>query len=147
MEKLAVDWAAAFDELAGRFIVGDLADAGAEARGEATKAIAHHHAVLDPEAGSIGIASLYGGRTREPYVQLTWGRHVGQLTPEEAIGHARDVLEAAAAALADATLMRFLQERLEVDDARAVRILADFRRFRLERARRANGEQRRDRDG
>lgn len=79
----------------------------------------------------ILIESAFGFRTRKPFVVLRWGEMRGQLTPAAARQHALRIMEAADAAESDALLVRFLQQRVGIqEDEKAIAILSDFRAMR-----------------
>lgn len=87
----------------------------------------------------ISIESLVSGRDGQPYVQLSWGRERGQLTPAEAMAHATEVIGAAQAAITDAFLFTFLKERVGTDDGHAAAVLRDFRGYRKTLEERGHG--------
>lgn len=84
--------------------------------------------------GPIDVSSLVASRSGEPVVALRWGPQAGQLSPEEARAHALMILEAAAAADADAFLVSFLQHVVGVDETTAGQLLVEFRQWRQRRA-------------
>lgn len=71
---------------------------------------------------------------RNGYVLLKWGKETGKLTPEEARQHALSILEAAEATEADAFMLTFFTERLEVEFQMALQMLRDFRGYRAAKA-------------
>jgi len=93
--------------------------------------------VPETESGqetTIWCHSIFGARTRKGLVGLTVGdRKAVYLTPEEARSVAADLLQTATAAETDEVLMRWLKERLEMDDERAVLVLRDLRVMREQR--------------
>jgi hypothetical protein len=78
----------------------------------------------------ISITSLYGARSQEGLVQIDMGAESAQLSVRDAINHARRILEAANAAATDATLARFLREKLDQPDGAIAAIMGDFRKWR-----------------
>ena len=68
-------------------------------------------------AGGAGMLEMESGVNKElkPFVRVSWGAEVGQLTPAEARQHGLAMLECAEAGEADAALLRGLRE-LDVDD-------------------------------
>lgn len=91
------------------------------------------------EASAVEMESGVSLFTGEPFVAvrtlgtLDNGRAVtlaGQLSPTELREHAMRMLEAAEAAVQDAALLRFLDDKLGLDKAAGGRIIADLREFR-----------------
>lgn len=79
---------------------------------------------------AIEIEGLVSVRDLHPYVALIWGAQRGQLSPPEALEHAIAIIEGAQESIADAFLLRFLRERLQITPADSLEVLADFRLFR-----------------
>ena len=79
----------------------------------------------------ITITSLYGMHSQRGLVQIDMGSETAQLDIDDAINHARRILEAANAAATDATLARFLREKLDQPPEVVAAVLQDFRRWRL----------------
>jgi hypothetical protein len=78
--------------------------------------------------------SIFGANTRKGLVGLTISDHKPvYLSPEEARSVAADLLQVATAAETDEVLMRWLGERLEMEDAQAIQVLRDLRKMRDER--------------
>jgi hypothetical protein len=76
----------------------------------------------------------------EPFVQLLRGTEViGQISAEQARDHGHAILEAAEAAEQDAFMLDFLQTKVNLDLERAVLVLQDFRRYRVERSGKRGG--------
>lgn len=78
----------------------------------------------------ISVTSLYGTRSGLGLVQIDMGSESAQLSVGDAINHARRILEAANAAATDATLARFLRDKLEQPPEVIAAILGDFRQWR-----------------
>lgn len=77
----------------------------------------------------------FGARTQEPFVNLTEGGsdfHV-QMSPEEAVDLAHNLLACAEAAVQDAMFIRFMREVVGLDDAHVFGMLMQFRQYREER--------------
>ena len=78
--------------------------------------------------------SIFGALTRKGLVGLTVGdRKPVYMSPEEARSVAADLLQTATAAETDEVLMRWLGQKLGLDDERAVQVLHDLRKMREER--------------
>jgi hypothetical protein len=77
----------------------------------------------------IVVASGYGHNSREPFVEVEFRDERVQIAPEEAQEIARHLLESAEAALTDAFLVEFLNER-EIGDEYAAAMLGQFRIWR-----------------
>ena len=78
--------------------------------------------------------SIFGALTRKGLVGLTVGdRKPVYMSPEEARSVAADLLQTATAAETDEVLMRWLQERLDMPDEKAVGVLRDLRAMRDQR--------------
>jgi hypothetical protein len=76
----------------------------------------------------------------EPFVQLLRGMHIlGQMSVEQAREHGHAILEAAEAAEQDAFLLDLLQTKVGLDFNTAGNVLADFRRYRMERSGKRGG--------
>ena len=86
--------------------------------------------MADPDR--ISISSGYGGHSRKPYVQLVWGKHVAQLSPDEARAHALLLLEVAEAAEQDAFIVEFAQT-IGIPLPKAAGLLKEFREWRARR--------------
>ena len=88
----------------------------------------------DGEQQKIWSHSIFGAKTRKGLVGLTVGdRKPVYLSPEEARSVAADLLQVATAAETDEVLMRWLTERMDVQDEQAVQVLRDLRKMRDER--------------
>ncbi len=82
----------------------------------------------------IDISSGVSGQTGEGFVEMHWGQERGQLTPTEARLHALRILEAADGAESDAFLVGWMRDQVHAPDGAIVQLLADFRKYRQERA-------------
>lgn len=85
-----------------------------------------------PVPDRIEITSIYGFRSRQGLVQISMGTFTAQLSVADAINHARRILEAANAAATDATLARFLMEKLDQPIEVVSALLGEFRAWREE---------------
>lgn len=81
---------------------------------------------------TISIASIVSSKDRKPYVQIQWSELKAQLSPTEARQHAYNILECANAAEMDAILVRFLSDKVGLDDVNVATILSEFRSYREE---------------
>lgn len=81
---------------------------------------------------SIWVETLVSQRTGQPLVQIAWHDHTAQMTPAEARDLARNLLDAASIAEADAGLVRFLKERVGLEFAGAAQMLGELREYRAE---------------
>ncbi len=87
--------------------------------------------IIRPKTEEVEVVSIFGRKTRKPYVELRLGdKGVTQWSPEEARGHARQVLEAAEASEQDAFFIEFITVRVGATDQAAAGMLQDFRAFR-----------------
>jgi hypothetical protein len=88
----------------------------------------------DGRSVTIGAHSIFGAITRKGLVGLTVGdRKPVYMSPEEARSVAADLLQTATAAETDEVLMRWLHERLGMDDQQGVQVLRDLRTLREQR--------------
>jgi hypothetical protein len=86
------------------------------------------------EQQTIWAHSIFGAKTRKGLVGLTVGdRKPVYMSPEEARSVAADLLQTATAAETDEVLMRWLHERLGMEDEQSVQVLHDLRKMREER--------------
>lgn len=82
-------------------------------------------------ADIIHIESMYGARSETPFVKLTWGDKEAMLTPAEAIAHAVRVIEVAANSEGDAAFVRYMRERVGMQDPAVIaEMMRDFRAMR-----------------
>lgn len=84
--------------------------------------------------GMLLIESGVSSTTGEPFVHIRWGELSGQLTVEQARGHALNVLACADGAEFDAAFLGFAQEALSMDVPQAAAFVAAMRRARGVRA-------------
>jgi hypothetical protein len=83
------------------------------------------------DADIIHIETMYGARSETPYVKLTWGDKEAILTPAEAIKHAVRIIEVAANSEGDAAFIRFIRERIGMNDPEQLAaMMRDFRAMR-----------------
>jgi hypothetical protein len=84
-----------------------------------------------PDASDIDIEAGVGHSSRLGYVKLRWGSQSGQLTTREARAHALAILDAAAAADHDASVLRWLMRPpLNMPVESAAMALAELRKAR-----------------
>ena len=79
---------------------------------------------------TLEIRSIVSLRNGLPYVTLTLGSTLVQITVQEAIQHATRILEVAAGSAADGFLVKFLREELHAEPAHATGLLSAFRAYR-----------------
>lgn len=82
------------------------------------------------DRNTIRVESMVAFRDKQPYVKLRWGDLTAQLTPNEARAHAMIILEAADAAVNDAFLIYFFEQKLHQESATAAAILSEYRAYR-----------------
>jgi hypothetical protein len=70
-----------------------------------------------------GVSAFNG----KPFLRVSWGKEVGQVSPQEARTMASDWFDAAAAAEHDALLMAELQETVGLDFQTAGQVLLSLR--------------------
>lgn len=78
-------------------------------------------------------STIYGARTREPYVGIEWRGQKIQVSPEEARRMGMLLIEAGQAALLDAFLVEWVME-IGIDLPQASTVLGEFRVWRGRRA-------------
>lgn len=90
-----------------------------------------------PPSGVLHVSSMYGAKTRQPIVILTYdapGKEFEvQMSVATARNHAQDVLEVCESAVADAFIFEFLKTRLHQEDKVAAQIIQEFRVWRAEK--------------
>lgn len=107
--------------------------AGGDPRRLATVAAQYQAAAASKAGGTlevVGGVSVLNGR---PYVELTWGDNTGQIDVEACRSHALLMLEAAQNAIADAALLEWAREELELDLERAATMIDRLRQYRRDR--------------
>jgi hypothetical protein len=82
------------------------------------------------EGTVFSVESGYGASTRLPYVEVSVGSEVVQMRVEDARALALNLLAAAEAALGDAFLIEFLQEKAGMSLQDAGGLLFEFRQWR-----------------
>lgn len=82
--------------------------------------------------GTLEVLGIVSAESGKPVVQLSWGEHVGQLSPDEARAHALLILEAAQNAVADAAIFGWAREELGVDLERGAQLVDALRRYRTD---------------
>ena len=80
----------------------------------------------------VYVRSMFGAKSRQPLVTLVVGERMVQMPPTKAREIAMMLLECAEAAQTDGFLIRFLGDRLGIEEARTVQLLAEFRKTREE---------------
>ena len=84
---------------------------------------------------NILITNGYGARTKQPFVSITEESQDFniQLSPEEAIDLAHNLLSAAEASIQDAFFIEFMRQKVKAEDQQIVGMLEDFRQWRTDR--------------
>jgi hypothetical protein len=85
-----------------------------------------------PGKNVIMITSLISHRNRKPRIDIQLGELHTQMDTDAAVKIARDILEVAAGAYADAFLFHFLTGKLDQPDGVAAQIIPEFRQYRDE---------------
>ena len=85
-------------------------------------------------SGAVEVQALVGGARGEPMIELRWDDKILQWSPADAQQHAMQVLGAAEAAVHDAWVVAFLQERLGGTREQARMMLLELRAWRQRRA-------------
>lgn len=78
--------------------------------------------------------SVYGALTQQPMVKLSFAGRSTTVSSEDARAIARDIIDTAHAADADAFLVDFLRGTIGLDGATAVSMLGHFRDWRIARS-------------
>jgi hypothetical protein len=85
------------------------------------------------EAGPLFVVGGVSNRTGEAFVQVEWGAQRGQVDVDTARGFARNLEEACANGVADAALLAFGRDELDLDLDRAAGLIDAVRRYRADR--------------
>jgi hypothetical protein len=85
------------------------------------------------EHGPLMVVAGVSAMTGKPYVQIEWGQNRGQVDVDEARGFARNVLEACANGVAEAALLEWARDELDLDLERAARLIDALRHYRHDR--------------
>lgn len=80
--------------------------------------------------------SVFGALTGQPMVKLSFAGRSTTVSSDDARTIARDIIDTAHAADADAFLVDFLREKLGLDTPAAVAMLREFRDWRIARSER-----------
>lgn len=75
----------------------------------------------------LHVESMYGAQSKKGTVCLSWGDNAGVLTPAEARVHAAMVIECAAAAENDELFVKFMVEKVGIEEQQAAMALGDLR--------------------
>ncbi len=87
----------------------------------------------------IVVASGYGYKSREPFVEVRFRDERSQMSPETAQTIGANMIEAAEAALSDAFLVEFMVEVVGVEH-QAAQLLGEFRIWRGKRRDKLEGD-------
>lgn len=83
--------------------------------------------------GALEIVGGVSTLTGKPYVQFSWGENRGQVDVDTARGHAQLVIEVCANATADAALLAWGRDALDLDLEHAAQMIDALRRYRADR--------------
>jgi len=83
-----------------------------------------------PGRGVIFIQSLVSHRTQKPRVDIQVGEIHTQMSAEAAMNVAKQMIQAATGAIADAFIFNFMREKVGLDDPRGIQVIQDFRAYR-----------------
>jgi hypothetical protein len=112
-------------------------DLYSQARGNpdrlAMMAAQFQRAAAERHGGTLEVLGIVSARTGQPVVQLEWGGATGQLDVEQARAHALLIVEAAQNAVADAAILEWAKDELELDLDRASALVDALRRYRSDR--------------
>jgi len=109
---------------------------GAEGNARRLAMLAAQFRAAAQEAREHGPLSVVGGvsaTTGAPYVQMEWGRNRGQVDVDTARAHAHAILEACTNAVADAAILQWARDELDLNTERAVVLIDAMRRYRADR--------------
>ncbi len=99
----------------------------------AEAAVREHLSASSRQDSKISVTSVLGASTLRPSVQIKFGEHIVQLPIKDAESHALNIISCAQSAMQEALMMRFLTERIGVEQPEKLgAIIADFRRWRSE---------------
>jgi hypothetical protein len=84
-------------------------------------------------SGALEVVGGVSVTTGKAYVQFAWGENRGQVDVDTARGHAQNVLEACSNATADAALLAWARDELDLDLDRGAHLIDAVRRYRADR--------------
>ena len=84
-------------------------------------------------AGPLMVVGGISHRTGEPFVRIEWGEQRGQSDVDTARGFAQNLLEACTNAVADAALLAWGRDELDLDLDKAAHLIDALRRYRADR--------------
>src|SRR6185369_15251603 len=84
----------------------------------------------------ISVSTIYGAKTKEPYVVLEIRNPEMYMSPTQAREIAQMFLEAADAAESDGFVVEFFQKHIGLDTNDATKLLLIFREYRVEQRKR-----------
>jgi len=85
------------------------------------------------DAGPLFVVGGVSTRTGEAFVQVEWGPMRGQIDVDTARGFARNLEEACANGVADAALLAWARDEVDLDLERAAGLIDALRRYRTDR--------------
>lgn len=86
-----------------------------------------------PEEDVFWTEAVYGAATKQPLVKVLFGKSTQLVSADDARTMGGQLITTAMAADADAFLVEFLAEKVGMPVQAAVRILADFRQWRVDK--------------
>lgn len=76
------------------------------------------------------VETLFGAKTRQPLVRISYDIEIAVVSPEDAIAVAMNLLQSSQASLTDAFLMSFMEKHVGVGILEAAVVMAEFRLWR-----------------
>ena len=86
-----------------------------------------------PEEDVFWTEAVYGAATKQPLVKVLFGKSTQLVTTDDARTMGEQLITTAMAADADAFLVEFLSAKVNIPPAAAVRILGEFRQWRVDK--------------
>ncbi|AKF14471.1 hypothetical protein SEA_FLAGSTAFF_34 [Mycobacterium phage FlagStaff] len=86
-----------------------------------------------PEEDVFWTEAIYGVATRQPLVKVLFGKSTQLVSTDDARTMGEQLITTAMAADADAFLVEFLTSKVDMPPAVAVKILGEFRQWRVDK--------------